>query len=99
MFTGTDATDLSDSEAAELKDIESYLATVTQMGACKESDIWKRIYADDAPENAYFCGSRPKKQVRFITDLDFREVRPCSEINGIHPRKMISATLGWRNYK
>ena len=32
-FTGADATDLSDSEAAELNDIDSYLSTVTQMGA------------------------------------------------------------------
>ena len=43
LFTGTDATDLSDSEAAELNDIYSYRSTAMQMGACKKKDIWRMI--------------------------------------------------------
>ena len=39
LVTGTDATDLSDSDAAELNDIDSYLSKTTQMGACTDSDI------------------------------------------------------------
>ena len=58
MFTGPDATDLSDSEAAELNDLDSYLSTVTQMGARKESDLWKMIDADAEPDDTYCCGSR-----------------------------------------
>ena len=43
MFTGTDATDLSDSETVEVNEIDSYLSAVTQMGACKESDTWRMM--------------------------------------------------------
>ena len=64
LVTGTDATDLSDSDAAELNDIDSYLSTATQMGACTESDTRRIIYADDEPDDTYVCGSRRNKQVR-----------------------------------
>ena len=53
VVTGTDATDLSDSDGAELNDIDSYLSTTTQMGACTESDIWRLICADDEPDDTY----------------------------------------------
>ena len=94
LFHGADATDLSDSETAELNDIDSYFSTVTQMGACKSSDIWRIIDADDDPNDTYFCGSRPNNQVRFISDPDFHEVRPYSEIGDIHPHNILATTHG-----
>ena len=86
MFTGTVATDLSDFETAELDDIDSYPKTVTQMGVCKESDIWRILYDNDEPDDTCFCGSRPNKQVRLNPDPDVHEVRPYTDIYGQHPQ-------------
>ena len=101
LSTGTDATDLSDFEAAELDDIDTDLSTATQLGACTESEIWRMIYANDEPDDtdfdAYFCGSRPNKQVRFNSDPDVYDVRPYSEIYDIHPHKNIATTHSWIN--
>ena len=71
LVTGSDATDLSDLDAAELNDIDSYLSSTTQMGACTDADIWKILCADNESDPTYSCGSRPNKQVRFIADPDF----------------------------
>ena len=98
FFTGTDATDLSDSESAELNDIDSYLSTVTQMGACKESEIWRMIYADDEPDDTYSCGSRPNKQVHRISDPDVHAVRPYSEIYDIHQQTAMPQRMVGENY-
>ena len=54
------------------------------------------IYADDEPDDTYFCGSRPNKRVRCISDPDLHEVRPCSEMYNIHPHKSVATKLGWR---
>ena len=80
LCAGTVATDLSDFESAELNDVDSQLSTVTRMGACEESDIWRIIDADDEPDDTYFRGSRPNEQVRAISDLDFHEVRPLRNL-------------------
>ena len=83
LFTGTDATDLSDVEAAELNEIDSYPSYVKRMGACKESDIWRILYANSWPDDTYLFVSRHDKQVRFHSDAEFHDVRPYSKI---HPR-------------
>ena len=43
-----------------------------------------------------FCGSRPNKQARVISDPHFHEVQPYSEISDIHPQKMLATKHGWR---
>ena len=77
---GNDATDLSDLDAAELNDIDSYLSSTTQMGACTDADIWKILCADNDSDDTYFCSARPNKQIRFTLDPEICEVQPYSDI-------------------
>ena len=94
LVTGDDATDLSDLDAAELNDIDSYLLSTTQMGACTDADIWKIWSADNDCDPTYSCGSRLNRRAHLIADPESYEVQPYSEIDDIHPHKSIATNMG-----
>ena len=54
LFTGTDASDLSDVETADLNENDSDLSSVTRMGACSEPDVWRILHGNDEPDETYF---------------------------------------------
>ena len=47
LVTGIDATNLSDADAAELNDIDSYLSSMTQKGACTDTELRKMLSAEN----------------------------------------------------
>ena len=65
LVTSADGTDLSNLDATELNDVDTYISSIRGMGANTASGIWQVLCEKDEPDETLFCSSRPHKRLRF----------------------------------